>query len=424
MGIYLGDTKVTGTGVQIDNSMSSTSTHAVTNAAITEALSEVGYTEWKKPTDWIDIQGAALQNSIYFLVAHSAPVESGGTYTVATYPQLKVQTTVSSSGTYDVYVDGVKVATTASATVTTLDWGALYTAGTIVGGFNVTHPSALTTHVVRITPTTGTNTMTAIQLDSSISEYGILWIHFQIANAISLNTFSGSYSYNYKCALLEAVTSQNDELQILTGFHFKSANSLQHLPLLIGNNTTIDCARGLNGCTSLKKIRLKNTKFLGNQGLANSGIEVVETDNAYILCNNYTLSGCDKLKKLPPFIFEGQISGTDFVVVGSELEPTFVDASSGSSLKGLTMNGISSTNRADGIKGVIVSSSAPFNNSSSPQLNVSYTGMDRAALVALFNSLPTVSASQVCNITGCTGAADLTAEDIAIAVNKGWSVTR
>ena len=52
MGIYLGETKITGTGVQIDNTLSSTPNHAVTNSAITNALTKVGYSEWQKPSEW------------------------------------------------------------------------------------------------------------------------------------------------------------------------------------------------------------------------------------------------------------------------------------------------------------------------------------------------------------------------------------
>ena len=76
----------------------------------------------------------------------------------------------------------------------------------------------------------------------------------------------------------------------------------------------------------------------------------------------------------------------------------------------------------DGFKGLRVSNQAPFSGST-PQINVSYTGMDRAALVQLFNDLPTVSGGQVINITGCTGSADLTEDDKSIATNKGWDIT-
>jgi hypothetical protein len=76
------------------------------------------------------------------------------------------------------------------------------------------------------------------------------------------------------------------------------------------------------------------------------------------------------------------------------------------------------------VKGLVVSSSAPFSNANTPQLSVAYSGMTRAALVTLFNSLPTVTDDQVCDVTGATGAADLDATDLAIATGKGWTVTR
>lgn len=57
----------------------------------------------------------------------------------------------------------------------------------------------------------------------------------------------------------------------------------------------------------------------------------------------------------------------------------------------------------------------------SPQINVSFTSLDQAALVQLFNDLPTVTAKN-CNITGAIGAAALTAPERAIATGKGWTL--
>ena len=82
-----------------------------------------------------------------------------------------------------------------------------------------------------------------------------------------------------------------------------------------------------------------------------------------------------------------------------------------------------STNRVDGLKSLKVSTEAPFDDSTSPQINVSYTGLNRNALVELFNSLPTVSNGQTIDITGCTGTSSLTNDDKAIATNKGWTIT-
>jgi hypothetical protein len=58
----------------------------------------------------------------------------------------------------------------------------------------------------------------------------------------------------------------------------------------------------------------------------------------------------------------------------------------------------------------------------SPQIDVSYTLLGQAALVQLFNDLPTLT-SKTINITGCPGAALLTAPERAIATGKGWSIT-
>lgn len=59
---------------------------------------------------------------------------------------------------------------------------------------------------------------------------------------------------------------------------------------------------------------------------------------------------------------------------------------------------------------------------SSPQINISYNDLGQAALVQVFNDLPTLTGKTI-NITGCTGAAALTAGERAIATGKGWTIT-
>jgi hypothetical protein len=58
----------------------------------------------------------------------------------------------------------------------------------------------------------------------------------------------------------------------------------------------------------------------------------------------------------------------------------------------------------------------------SPQINISYTNLSQAALVQVFNDLPTVTAKTI-NITDATGAAALTGPERAIATGKGWTIT-
>ena len=423
MALYLGDTKLTGTGVQVDDALSSSSTNPVENKAVTGALADVGYIEWQKPADWVDIRSGALNNSIYLLVGHSAD------YT--TYPKVAFNATVSSSGTYDVFVDGVKKATTASATTTTLDWQTL----ALTTGFDTTHPTALRTHIVRITPSQTTDTLTVFQI-ASISgqtEQGVLWMHFQLSNAIKIRTLaaSGTTIRNF---LLEAVTAKNNKITYTvssnnaqSGFYgsFNRCTSLVQIPVLEAENATYSSGVYL----SFREVPAKKVIIKNNNGtekmsfMYNTQVQEFDIENGVNFesgtTSDSTATGLTKLRKFPALNPAGETLIASGLV---SLENTVIDDSPNSSRTLLRVYG-SSSNPVSGLKGLTVSSAAPFTGSS-PQINVSYTGLDRTALIALFNSMPTVSASQVCNITGCTGADDLTASDLAIATNKGWSITR
>jgi hypothetical protein len=57
----------------------------------------------------------------------------------------------------------------------------------------------------------------------------------------------------------------------------------------------------------------------------------------------------------------------------------------------------------------------------SPQINISFTDLSQAALVQVFNDLPTVTGKTI-NITSATGASSLTAGERAIATGKGWTI--
>lgn len=428
MAIYLGENKLTGTGVQVDDAINSSSTNPVQNKVVAEALYDVGYSEWQKPEDWIDIRSGALPNSAYYLVAHSAPTESGGTYTVGTYPQFPILPTISNSGTYDVFVDGIKIATTASATDTTLDWGALYTAGTVQTIYTTTHPSELVYHVVRITPTVSTNTITALRQPDVTSNtvYGALWVHFSLTNAINLDNFlGGTGSVYYRNTLCEAITANDNELKLSgssRGFA-RDSLALKKLPILNleANDDNVSFYRAFQN-SGIKEIVFKNGTIYQDQIFANSQVEKIITENAAVKISGRTFESCKQLKSLPNLIFDSSSAYLAFSKNNS-LDNVVIDASEGKSLVNITLTG-EATNKATGIKGLVVSNEAPFTSSSSPQLNVSYTGLNRAALVNLFKSMPTVSASQVCDITGATGASDLTASDLAIATGKGWSVVR
>ena len=390
--------------------------------------------KWQKPSEWIDIRSGQIANSIYFLVGHSAPTENEGTYTVSTYPSFSVYATVSTAAnTYDVYVDGIKVATTANGTATTLNWGTLYTNGTITGGHDVTYPSALTTHIVRITPTTGTDTISRIYVYpiSGQVQQGVLWVHFNISNSIALSYLLGAGSHGSRTvqnSLAEAITSSNGEIKAKTSIAQMCfyATSLKEIPVLDFGNNSLDCYGSFDTSSLLKKVHIKNGT-LGSAYIFYNSPKLTDIilENCYITGNSfdYLFFNCNSLKKLPPMNMASVTVAGNCGYGLSGLENTMMDFTAASGLTILGFRG-DSTNRTDGLKAIIVSASAPFDYATAPQINVSYTGLTRAALVNLFNSMPTVTGGQVITVTGVTGAADLTDADLAIATGKGWTVTR
>lgn len=380
---------------------------------------------WQKPADWIDIRSGALNNSIYLLVAHQADYSQ---YAKFSFEAI----TSTSTNTYDVYVDGLKHATTASGGTTTLDWQTL----ALDSGYDVTYPSNLRTHVVRITPTQNTDTLTRFRCRdiTGQQEQGLLWAHFELSNPITISSAFGTESAirNY---LLEAVTAKNDNITYtvssstsVSGFYsiFRSCTSLKKIPVLTAASTQY--ASGIY--ISFTGVSLKKVVIKGNSGteglnfLNNTKVQEFDIGNGVVLSSGLgsgnDAHGATNLKKLPSINASNEET---FQTSGlTSLQDTFIDDSSNSSRKVLRFYG-NSTAPVRGLKGLTVSNEAPFDGAS-PQLNVAYTGLDRQALRQLFKSMPTVSASQVCNITGATGAADLTAEDLAIATEKGWSVVR
>lgn len=379
---------------------------------------------WSKPADWLDIRSGALNNSIYFLVGHKADYSQ--------YAKFAVLANVSTAAnTYDVYVDGIKQATASSGAVTTLDWQTL----ALTSGYEVTYPAALHTHIVRVTPTVSTDTLTRIQnaAVSAQTEQGTLWCHFQISNAIGITGLFGDESSkrNY---LLEAVTAKDNKIIYTvsstpssSGFYaaFANCSSLVQIPILEADSTTYASGTYLAFAqVPAKKVVIRNNKGTEELGFLNqTHVQEFDIENGCILG-----SGCESLSDAHAAVHLKQLpalqasAGENFQIYDvPSLQETFIDDSTNTSRSLFRFCGTSTASAK--LKGLIVCNAAPFNGES-PQIKVSYTYLDRAALVSLFNSMPTVTDSQVCDITGATGAANLTAADLAIATDKGWTIVR
>lgn len=80
------------------------------------------------------------------------------------------------------------------------------------------------------------------------------------------------------------------------------------------------------------------------------------------------------------------VNATDLLAATGDLHALNLDLSQNTVLKKLTAAGTSGS--LANLSGVLVSKSAPFDHSLSPQLDVSYSTLNRAALVNLFHSMP------------------------------------
>lgn len=348
---------------------------------------------FKKPSSWPDIRKNAPDKCIRLLVDDRYPI--GFTATV--------------TGGYSVNIDGEHYKDYNSQTQFSMaDWNEY----TDTEGYNINYPTnAVKAHIIDIYPQ-NSNDITAFKMQrvalSGYEEQGVLWEHFNLSTSINisnLNATGNIGSQAYKNTLLTACTAKNNKLNV-TGDLEKSflyCSNLEYLPVIDANNASINLGYfGFAFCSKIKKIDIKNLKF---------------NDGSYAFHDN------ESLESLPKGIdYSSTRYMANYLTYAKNIKDFVFDVSSATLLRVIQCFGNSSTFMS-GFKGLRVSSSAPFDGVS-PQVDVSYTGMDRQALVTLFNDLPTVNAGQIINITGCTGAEDLTIEDIQIATNKGWTVKK
>lgn len=376
---------------------------------------------------WPDIRPAARPNAIAIMAGVKADYSA--------YDNLGF--TATCEGGYNVYIDGVQYGSTfSSGAQCSITWSQ-YSATT---GFSVSYPEELTAHIVQIAPATSGNNITAFACarvaSSGEERMGCLWAHFNLANTINLQDCFRSDSWQiggkYLNLKLTAVTAKNNELKANNIRSFVSSTAVSYIPTLVLDgsvklfNTFFDALNPIAG-NALKKISIKGGTitslfrvFNGDKRLE----EVVFSGCEYNLASDLRqLFGlCYALRKLPDIDYSNVTTMSDFLRENYNLKDTFLDLSYADKVTTLGAYG-TSVRPITGLKGLLVSQNAPFTGIS-PQINVSYTGLDQNALVALFNSLPTVTAGQIINITGATGASALTAQQLAIATNKGWTVTR
>ena len=333
---------------------------------------------FKKPLSWPDIRKNAPDNCIRLLVDVRYPIGFMATVT----------------GGYSVDIDGEHYADYNSEALLSIPNWSEYTA---TYGYAIDYPTgASTAHVIDIYPQTNGNDITAFKCmrvaDSGEEQQGVLWAHFNFAHEINITKCFGE-SGRYYNPLMEALTAKGNLVKV-NGIEqcFYNAESLTYVPTIDGQNNTLNIY-ALFYRAAITEADIKNLKF---------------TDGSVAFYN------CPNLKKLPKGLDYSAATSMWFFLLGNTaLEDTYLNVNS-TSLTDIKIWGTS-------IKGLRVSNSAPFSGDT-PQIDIQYTGLDRTALVQLFNDLPTVSDGQIINITGCNGTADLTDEDKTIVTTKGWTI--
>lgn len=296
-------------------------------------------------------------------------------------------------GGYNVFIDGTQYGSTyASGSTCTITWS---TSG-IATGDDITTPTALKAHKIWIEPATAGNDITAFHCArvaaSGTEQQGVLWSHFNIDNVINAALCLGRSNY-YANAILEAITAKNNLLKVsdLQGFAY-GATSLEYVPTVEGNNPSTVRASSAFGGTGIKKISLRNIKFASSSTYTfyNSKIEKINfknVDTSGVSTFTSFFGQTFYIKSIPEMDYSEAEDMSSFIYFGESLENTVLDVRAAKKLNRIGCYG-SNTHFMDGFKGLRVSSEAPFDNATPPQITVQYTGMDRTALVQLFNDLP------------------------------------
>lgn len=383
-------------------------------------------TDWRQPADWkaqnIDLRKTAPENSIALL----AGVKSD----YSDYDNLGFIATC--TGGYKVFIDGVQYGETyASATQCNITWSN-YTA---TQGKNITTPDSLIAHEIHIVPATSGNNITAFHCarvaSSGTEQQGVLWTHFNTNDYINLQVcFCGVEGGVYNNRILKALTAPKNVLKVSNIYTaFYNCNLLEYLPILQSDGRVVKNYQAFRNCQTIKNISLKNMLFNEIIDVFHDcfALEQIKTNNVILnltnsVAGNDTYLNCYKLKKIIPATYTSSIETmTNYIINAESLQNTILDVRSATGLKVIRCYG-SNTHFMTGFKGLRVSNQAPFDSTTSPQINVPYTGMDRQALVQLFNDLPSVNEGQIININGCSGSELLSPSDLRIATNKGWSV--
>lgn len=341
---------------------------------------------WAKPSSWPELRQTTPEGSVSLLLCDK-------------YPSLNFS--AACAGGYKVLIDDEVYSSYDSGSLCNINIADISSPGILAD-----YPEALTLHTVKICPqnaNTEISSFKCMAANASVKEeHGILWAHFNIGGTINLYLAFSRSNMEYTNPLLEAVTARDNLLKVSSIQEtFYSCSKLKYLPVFDFSYTNSSISATFYSCSLLKEVNIKNAML--------SNVYNSFTNASEIEMINFSDPQWDKLQ-----------TASEFMVNLPKLDMPMLDLSEADILESVKCYGTAQT-PMNGFKGLTVSSEAKFTGSS-PQIKVDYTGLDRAALKTLFESLPQVSAAQKISIIGALGANDLSEEDLAQATDKGWEV--
>lgn len=310
-----------------------------------------------------------------------------------------------------------------------------------------------TYYAIKISPTTGNIARFRVERDPSVypSVYNmpIYWFY---GNLTTLTNMAGAFNNtNIRCSQLERVDIKSTSSVTSFAVAFLNCSALTHVSYLDTSNAT-NCSemfrecrslvslqeefdlRKTNtvafmffGCRALKKIpNLLTTSLITNAGYMYSychaikSVPAIDTTNV----NNMTdvFYECHALQSVPEcysvFTSKNQYIGV-YSMYTYALNMEVLDMSAITSLLGGVNVGASLGLRR--VKFNPNSTTSTF-GTTAPHISIYQNNLSRDAIIETFTSLPVVSGKTI-RMTAQPGSATLTADDIAIATSKGWTVT-
>ena len=243
---------------------------------------------------------------------------------------------------------------------------------------------------------------------------------FSVTSIPALNTkavtnmnrmFAGCYS-------LTSIESLDTSSVIDIGYLFYNCCSLVSIPEMDTRNV-VTMQGTFSKCFSLKTIPNMNTKKVTNMSSmfneCGSLINIPAMDTNLVTDMSYMFNGCYSLTSIPQM-------DTQLVTSMSNM---FIYCYCLTSIPMLNTTKV--TNMTNAFSSCFALSSVLLDASISDWAGCSFSlgdcSLPYASIIALFNSLPTITSTATITLTGNPGASELTDADKLIATEKGWTLT-